>query len=92
MLDHPEYLAISVLPDSVRQQVSNTLDSINHINLLSVNNNEDNINILSVDNIKDIINNQPDNSNLYPEFLEYVAWYERNLTTKLTDICPELSH
>jgi MoaA/NifB/PqqE/SkfB family radical SAM enzyme len=91
ILNNPDYLSISILPEYIRKQVLKNLDYIKDINLLSVDNNEEN-NVLSVENIKNIINAQPNNSDKYPEFLEYVTWYERNSSIKLVDICPELSH
>ena len=91
IVNNPDYLSISILPEYIREQALKNLDDIRDINLLSVENNENNITVLSVDNIKNIIHNQPNNSDKYPEFLEYISWYERNLPTKLADICPLLS-
>jgi molybdenum cofactor biosynthesis enzyme MoaA len=91
MLDNPDYLAVSVLPQHIQSEIINNLEKVSHIKLLSPNNNEDN-NILSVDSIMSIIKTQSKNSEKYLEFLEYIKWYERDLATKLVDICPLLSH
>jgi sulfatase maturation enzyme AslB (radical SAM superfamily) len=91
-LNHPNYLSISVLPDTIRQQAIDNLELIGNINLLSTENNKNNNNTLSIDSIKNMIKDQPDDSSKYSEFLQYIAWYERNLPIKLSEICPELSH
>jgi organic radical activating enzyme len=92
ILDNPDYLSISVLPDHIRQEIITNLNSVDNIKLLSPDHSEDNVGTLSVDNIKNIINNQPTHYEKYPKFLEYVEWYQQKLTTKLAEICPLLSH
>jgi sulfatase maturation enzyme AslB (radical SAM superfamily) len=93
MLDNPDYLSVSVLPASIRNTVIENLTSVVDIKLLSTTNPGEGIDsATSVESIKNIIAEQPFHCEKYPEFLEYVSWYEQVLPVKLAEICPELSH
>jgi len=92
MLENPDYLAVSVLPSAIKEEVIHNFNNINNIKLLPADDKQTSIDILTADGVKNLIDSQPDNSKKYPEFLEYIRFYEQNLSTKLSDVCPLLSH
>jgi organic radical activating enzyme len=86
LLDKPDYMSVSVLPDNIRRIIIDNLSKIQDINVI---NSVDN-HILSIDNIIDLIDKFPTCPEKYSKFLDYIAWYERDFTVKLQDICPEI--
>jgi hypothetical protein len=74
VLTDPDYLAVNVLPIETRQQILDQFDLSNELER----------------SLHDLIASLPSTMNRYNDFLEYVAWYEQDLSTKLRDICPEI--
>jgi hypothetical protein len=74
VLTNPDYLAVSVLPEATRQKILDQFDITNDAER----------------SFYDLITSLPLSADRYNDFLEYVAWYERDLNVKLRDICPEI--
>lgn len=84
VLENPDYLSISVLPDHIRQVAIDNLSKISDNSVIkSIDNN-----IISVDNIKKLINQFPIYSEKYTKFLEYISWFERDSSAKLQHLQP----
>ena len=74
VLTDPEYLSVAVLSAKTRQQILGQFDLSNQLE----------------QSIHNLIASLPLSADRYNDFLEYVAWYERDLNVKLRDICPEI--
>jgi organic radical activating enzyme len=83
-LENPDYLSVSVLPIKIRKIAVENLSKIKHINFLNCVDSS----LSSVDNIIELVDNLPVYADLYPKFLEYVDWFERNSIQKLRHIQP----
>jgi len=85
LLNYPDYLALSVLPDDIQKLIIDNLIKIQNINVI---NSLTNTNLLSVTNIINLIKELPRNSEKYTKFLEYVEWFDQDSVQKLRDIQP----
>jgi len=74
VLTDPDYLSVAVLPTAIRQLILDQFDTGNELE----------------QSIHNLIASLPLSADRYDDFLEYVAWYERDLNVKLRDICPEI--
>ena len=86
ILEHPDYLEVSILPNNIRKLIIDNLSKIQDINII----NSDNNLVLLVNGIIELIDNLPIIPGKYSRFLEYIAWYEQDSPVKLQDLCPEL--
>ena len=74
VLTDPSYLAVAVLSAKTRQQILDQYDVNDELER----------------SLYDLIANLPLAVDRYDDFVEYVAWYERDSSIKLRDICPEI--
>ena len=85
VLDYPEYLSVSVLPDSIYTKVIDSLACMRNIDIInSINDDE----LVSVDNIINLIDQLPRTPEKYTKFLEYVKWFDQNSAQPLQHIQP----
>jgi sulfatase maturation enzyme AslB (radical SAM superfamily) len=85
LLNYPNYLAVSVLPDNIQKMIIDNLTKIQNVNVI---NSLTNTNLLSVNNIINLIKELPRNPEKYTKFLEYVEWFDQDSAQKLQDIQP----
>jgi hypothetical protein len=74
VLTEPDYLSVAVLPAEIRQLTLDQFDLGNELER----------------SLHDLIASLPLAVDRYNDFVEYVAWYERDSSIKLRDICPEI--
>jgi sulfatase maturation enzyme AslB (radical SAM superfamily) len=82
LLDEPEILAISVLPQEIKTRSLEILDTYQ----ACVDENSSVFN--KIIELKKIISGTDSNEHLYTEFLEYINWHQKILPIKLQDILP----
>jgi sulfatase maturation enzyme AslB (radical SAM superfamily) len=87
VLDYPGHIAVSVLPNKIRDSITNNLRNSVDIGII---NSPDNSEILSIDHIIELIATIPDHSEIYSRFLEYVSWFDQDSIRPLQDIQPLL--
>jgi len=87
ILDYPDYLAVSILPNNIQNLI---IDNLNRIKDIDIINSADNDSLLSANHIINLIKEIPKTPEKYAKFLEYVAWFDQNSTQKLQDIQPVL--
>jgi len=87
VLDYPGHLAVSVLPKKIRNSIVDNLRKSSGVDVI---NSPDSTDLLSIDKIIELIDTIPDQSELYPKFLEYVAWFDQDSIQPLRDIQPLL--
>ena len=87
VLDYPGYLAVSVLPKKIRNSIVDNLRKSSGVDVI---NSPDSTDLLSIDKIIELIDTLLDQSELYPKFLEYVAWVDQDSVRPLRDIQPLL--
>jgi len=85
LLDYPDYLAVSVLPDHIQKLIIDNLIKIQNVDVI---NSLNGANLLSVNNIIDLLKELPRNPEKYTKFLEYVEWFDQDSVQKLRDIQP----